>query len=58
MLHLSPKLFDPEDNNKEILIEDDDFREVKLTPSQLKKILQPEEGKLTANLVLIEMPNC
>lgn len=39
-------------------MEDDDFKGVKLTPLQLKKILQPEEGKLTANLVFIELPNC
>ena len=39
ILHLSPRLYNIENNNHEIVIEDENFNRINLTLKELKKIL-------------------
>jgi len=58
VLHLTPHLFSIDINQQVMVVEDENFHEVCLTPDDLKQILQPKEGNLNVYLVLIELPNC
>lgn len=58
VLHLTPYMFDVDNNYEQMIIEDEQFNQFKLSPNDLYEILKPSQGKLNIYLVLIELPNC
>jgi len=58
ILHLTPNMFKVSEDKCYMLVEDYQFKPVQLTPAELKKCLQPEEGALQVSLVFLEMANC
>ena len=61
ILHMTPTDFDIEKNQRYLIIEDENFNQVKMTPDMLKKILTPEEeskSNLNIDLVILDIPNC
>mmetsp|Transcript_37144 Transcript_37144/g.57012 ORF Transcript_37144/g.57012 Transcript_37144/m.57012 type:complete len:137 (-) Transcript_37144:3150-3560(-) len=58
VLHLTPHFFTIENNQQVLVVEDDNFHEITLTPEELRTVLKPKEGSLTIYLVVIELTNC